>query len=150
MRRLALLPLLLLAASGCGGDGGAPEPAGQPAGTGTTITVGETEFALEPSTVRLEKPGTYTFRAVNRGQIDHALEVEGSGVEEETETIAAGESATVTVRLEEGTYELYCPIGNHKEQGMKGRVVVGAGAAGSATTTGETKEKSGDDGGNNY
>jgi plastocyanin len=152
MKKLAILPLVLLAA-GCGGGNGETEPSAAPTGTAQqTITVDETEFALDPSTVRLDTAGTYTFRAVNKGQIDHALEIEGNGVEEETETIAAGESASLTVELAEGTYELYCPIGNHKEQGMDGSIVVGAGSAGSGGTTGETEteNESSDDKGSDY
>ena len=41
-----------------------------------------------------------------------------------TETIGPGESASVTVDLESGTYEMYCPIGNHRDLGMTGEVTV--------------------------
>ena len=78
-----------------------------------------------PATVTIDAPGTYTFEATNDGGVDHALEIEGSGIEEETETIGPGESASVTVDLESGTYEMYCPIGNHRDLGMSGEVTVG-------------------------
>ena len=127
-----------IALAACGGEeesGGTAAPASSE----QAVQVHETEFALDPKTVTLESGGTYTFRAVNDGSIDHALELEGGGVEEETETIGAGESAELTVELEEGTYELYCPVGKHRDQGMVGQVVVGAGAGGAATTNGETE-----------
>ena len=127
-----------IALGGCGGEEAAEETDAA-AGPAQTVTIRETEFALDPAEVRLDSAGTYTFRAVNDGSVDHALEVEGNGVEDETETIGAGESAEVTVELAEGTYELYCPVGNHKGQGMIGRVVVGAGGGATTTTTGETE-----------
>ncbi len=65
-----------------------------------------------------------TFEAVNDGATDHALEIEGNGDEEATETIGAGESATVTLDLKPGTYTMYCPIGNHRELGMEGKITV--------------------------
>jgi hypothetical protein len=52
-----------------------------------TIQVKETEFRLKPAEITLDKPGTYLFKAVNSGGTVHALEVEGEGIEEETEEI---------------------------------------------------------------
>ena len=128
---------LAVALGGCGGEEASEEDGPAAGGATRTIEIHETEFALEPDTVTLDAAGTYIFRAVNDGSVDHALEIEGNGVEDETETIAGGETAEVTVELEEGTYELYCPVGNHKDQGMVGRVVVGPGGA--ATTTDGTE-----------
>jgi uncharacterized cupredoxin-like copper-binding protein len=54
----------------------------------------------------------------------HAVEIEGQGVEEESDTIQPGESANVTAQLEPGTYEFYCPVGNHKDAGMEGTLTV--------------------------
>jgi uncharacterized cupredoxin-like copper-binding protein len=123
MRRAALLAALGLAFAGCGGDeadeGGAS--AGSPI---RTITIAETEYALNPSSLRIQRPGTYAFKAVNEGSVGHALEIEGEGIEEETEVLDAGEEATLTVELDEGSYELYCPVGDHKDRGMTGRVAV--------------------------
>jgi uncharacterized cupredoxin-like copper-binding protein len=116
-----------LAFAGCGGDGSSEE--GQTTTTTTTqasqtFTISETDFALSPSTVTIDAAGTYTFEATNDGGTDHALEIEGNGVEEETDTISPGESASVTVDLEAGTYEMYCPIDGHRAQGMEGEISV--------------------------
>jgi uncharacterized cupredoxin-like copper-binding protein len=142
VRRILLLTTLVLAVlapAGCGSDDG--DEAG-----GTTAAAGEqsvdltaTEFQFEPADVSLDNAGRVTFTVSNDGQEEHALEVEGNGIEEETETIAPGDSATLTVELEPGEYELYCPIDGHRDQGMEGTLVVGGSSAGAGTSTGRTR-----------
>jgi uncharacterized cupredoxin-like copper-binding protein len=129
--------LIMVGVVGCGagGGGGGAEDAQAPSGTKEsvvkTIRVKETEFVLKPAEITLEKPGTYLFKAVNSGGTVHALEVEGQGIEEETEEIQPGQSAELKVKLEAGTYELYCPVDGHKEEGMEGKVIVKEGSGGS-------------------
>jgi uncharacterized cupredoxin-like copper-binding protein len=153
--RLSLLLTVLLAVvlAGCGAEEGEDE-AEQAGPTGQTIEIVETDFALDPADVQVEGPGTYTFRAVNEGETVHALEVEGMGIEEETEEFGPGESAELTVELTEpGEYELYCPVDGHRELGMEGTLTVGgaAGGGGGGTTTDETTTDDGeDDGGYGY
>jgi uncharacterized cupredoxin-like copper-binding protein len=119
---LAAFAIFALLAAACGGGGGGEATAG---GASKTIEIAETEFALDPSTVSIDEPGTYTFRAVNQGKVEHALEIEGHGVEEETEKIAPGETAELTVELNEaGDYEMYCPVDDHKGMGMRGEITV--------------------------
>ena len=55
-------------------------------------------------------------------------------VEEETDEIAPGESADLTVDLADGEYEIYCPIDDHRSMGMEGTLVVGSGSAGGTET----------------
>jgi uncharacterized cupredoxin-like copper-binding protein len=129
--------LILMGVLGCGagGGGGGAEDAQAPSGAKEsvvkTIRVKETEFALKPAEITLEKPSTYLFKAVNSGGTVHALEVEGQGIEEETEEIQPGQSAELKVKLKAGTYELYCPVDGHKEEGMEGKVIVKEGSGGS-------------------
>jgi uncharacterized cupredoxin-like copper-binding protein len=54
----------------------------------------------------------------------HAVEIEGQGVEEESETVEPGGTARVSATLEPGTYEFYCPVGNHADAGMEGELTV--------------------------
>ena len=65
--------------------------------------------------------GSVTFTVTNAGSIPHAFEVEGQGIEQETRVLQPGASATMTLTLKPGTYELYCPVGNdsHKKLGME-------------------------------
>jgi uncharacterized cupredoxin-like copper-binding protein len=141
-----LLFLVILAGCGAGGGGqageqpGTPEPRKPSETTGEaavatgrvikTIEVKETEFALDPARITLDKPGTYVFKAVNIGAVVHSLEVEGKGIEEETPILDPGQSAELKVTLKAGTYEIYCPVGGHKEQGMEGTLTVGQGSGG--------------------
>jgi uncharacterized cupredoxin-like copper-binding protein len=127
LRLVVILAGTVLAATSCGGDDGGsaattPSPATsaatEDADTGTVINVDEQDFTIELSTMELT-PGTYTFVTTNNGQTTHALQIEGQGLEEETADLAPGDSAELTVTLEAGEYEIYCPVGNHKDMGMK-------------------------------
>jgi plastocyanin len=80
--------------------------------------------------------GPVRFTVTNGGSIPHAFEVEGQGTEQQTALIQPGASATLTLNLEPGTYEIYCPVGDdsHKKLGMEThlKVVSAAGATGSS------------------
>ena len=99
-----------------------------------TIVIKETEFKLSPSSVTLSKPGTYKFKAENEGSYQHSLEIEGKGVKSEgseegdaalEQALNPGQSRVLTVTFEKpGTYEMYCPVDGHEQEGMKGEVVV--------------------------
>jgi uncharacterized cupredoxin-like copper-binding protein len=143
---LAVLAVLALAACGSSSDS-SDSGTTAPASGGQAISIGETEYKLDPSSVEVDQAGSVTFTVTNDGQIDHALEVEGKGVEEETETISPGESAELIVDLsEEGSYEIYCPIEGHRELGMEGMLTVGAASSGGSDTS-EDEGSSTDSGG---
>jgi uncharacterized cupredoxin-like copper-binding protein len=138
MRRFALLIGVCLALAGCGG-GGESSSSKSSGPAEKTVPISETEFALDPKSVDVAKAGTVTFQIKNDGQITHAFEVEGNGVEEETDSIEPGKSATLTVDLgKSGKYEMYCPIDGHRDKGMEGDISVGgSSASGGATNTEE-------------
>ncbi len=126
----ALVAGTALVASACGGGNGseaAQEPAAAGAEPAKTIRIAATDFAFEPRTVALSAPGTYTFVVANSGKADHALAIEGPGVEEETRTIKPGGEAELTVEITEaGDYEVYCPVGGHRDLGMEGTLTAEA------------------------
>lgn len=99
------------------------DAAEESSGGGETIQISETEFAIDPSDVSAAA-GDVSFEVTNDGSIPHDLEVEGNGVEEVTPTIDPGGTETLTASLEAGTYELYCTIGDHADQGMTGELTV--------------------------
>jgi uncharacterized cupredoxin-like copper-binding protein len=138
VRRSALLLVAVLIA-GCGSDDSSDETGGPTATAGPsgTVEVVATDFEFDQRTVEVDAAGTTTFRLTNDGGTTHALQIDGQGVEEETDEIGPGESAEVTVDLTAGEYELYCPVGNHRSLGMEGRLVVAGGGAAGGTTTDE-------------
>ena len=120
---------LLLAAVALAGAPAHPAP-GDPAAVRAKLS----EWKVELSQ-RTIAAGTVTFTVANVGSIPHAFEVEGQGIEQETTVIQPGSSATVTLTLKPGTYEVYCPVGkdSHKKLGMNTRLtVVGGTHSGSA------------------
>ena len=141
MRRAwVLVPVLLLA--GCGGGGGSTTS--ESGAVIKTVPIAEKEFSLTPGNVNLTTAGTYEFKVTNDGQITHAFNIEGKGLEEqETGDIDPGQSKTLRVTLSQGSFEMYCPIDGHKQQGMKGTITVGSPAAGKSggQTTPETETK---------
>jgi uncharacterized cupredoxin-like copper-binding protein len=135
---LVLLPLALLLAA-CGGSSDKADEGGNVL---QTIQVSETEFAISPASIELPRAGTYEFAVTNDGQMSHALNIEesGGGNEVESGEIGPGEKKTVRFTFSgDGSFEMYCPIGNHKDQGMEGTITVGSAAGGTGTTTGETE-----------
>src|SRR5213076_2694773 len=99
---------------------GATAPAHRAPGDPAAVSAKLSEWKVDLST-RTIAAGTVTFSVANVGSIPHALEVEGQGIEQETAVIQPGSSATLTLTLKPGTYEVYCPVGedSHKKLGME-------------------------------
>jgi plastocyanin len=136
------LAVVALGAAGCGDDdddGGqaatTPAPATQttqeqttptattPSSGRSAVTISATEFAFNPANPEV-KAGQVAFRLKNDGGAPHALEVEGNGIEEASKVINGGQTTTLGVTLKAGTYTIYCPVGNHRQQGMEGELTV--------------------------
>jgi plastocyanin len=139
-RRLLLLLFTVLAltlgVAACGGDdddddGGAAEPAttdtggGGGGGEGTVIMLtADPGGALSFDQTELTAPaGEVTIQLMNDSGTPHNVEIEGNGVEEESETITEG-MTELTVTLEPGEYEFYCAVDGHKDAGMEGTLTV--------------------------
>jgi uncharacterized cupredoxin-like copper-binding protein len=67
---------------------------------------------------------TIDFDNPSSANAEHAVEVEGNGVEEESKTIDPGQKTKLTVDLRPGTYTYYCPVDGHEQAGMKGTLTV--------------------------
>src|SRR6476646_4231521 len=102
---------------------GAAMPARQ--GNPVPVSAKLSEWAIELSEATVPT-GPVTFTVTNGGTIPHAFEVEGNGTERETPLIQPGASATLTLTLKPGTYEVYCPVGedSHKKLGMDPHLTV--------------------------
>jgi uncharacterized cupredoxin-like copper-binding protein len=129
-RLLGAAGFALLLAFACGGgssSGGSGQASTTPDPNKVlkTIEMNATEFSFgTDSTITLDKPGTYEFKLTNQGKFPHALTIEGTGVEEKTATLQPNGTETLKASLKSGTYEFYCPVGNHKQRGMDGKIVV--------------------------
>lgn len=91
--------------------------------SGDEVPVSLMEFAIDlPSTL---PAGPVTFAVTNDGTITHGFEIENESLEEELETpLEPGQTGMLTVELAPGTYEVYCPIGNHADNGMRTEITV--------------------------
>lgn len=147
MRRLTALLFVLLALpfafAACGGgddgdEGGAETGA---AAASETKHVVATDFEFDPSAITASD-GNLTFEVMNEGGAPHALAIRGNGVDESSDTVDGGQSTTFEVSLQDGSYEIYCPVGDHADRGMVGTLQVGVGGGGTTpdeVQTGETE-----------
>jgi plastocyanin len=127
MRRISWILMVLLStamlAAGCGDDEDEGGGGGGGGGGSLTLTADPGgEVSWEPADLSASA-GSVTIKLVNESDNPHAVEVEGNGVEEESETITGSETE-LTVDLEPGEYTFYCPVGQHRQNGMEGTLTV--------------------------
>jgi uncharacterized cupredoxin-like copper-binding protein len=68
--------------------------------------------------------GSYEFDAQDAGRATHNLVINGPGVASSTKDLAPGQSDSLMVTLQRGTYEIYCGVDDHKELGMDLHITV--------------------------
>jgi plastocyanin len=68
---------------------------------------------------------TLTLDNPSGNGLPHAIAVEGNGLDKAGQTAQPGSTSSLTVDLKPGTYTFYCPVGNHRAQGMEGKLTVG-------------------------
>lgn len=127
-----LLAALALAACGQGGSG-TPGYGGSPArptpsttaAPGTVVEVKATDFALALDRTKFA-PGRYTFVEKDEGQVPHSLSISGPGLQQTATAavISPGEETRLTVDLQAGTYDLWCPVDGHRARGMETHIQV--------------------------
>ena len=144
-----LATVLLLALAGCGGaneskpnagtntTGGTPTPTPTPTSTaasgggGGGGGSGETLQLAAPSDGSLKfdkttldaKAGNVTIDFDNPSTTPHAVEIQGGGVDEKSETVTSSKTS-VTADLKPGTYDFFCPVPGHRQAGMEGTLTV--------------------------
>jgi plastocyanin len=133
MRRLTLIATIaVLALAGCGGD---DEKAASDSGSSSSSSSssgGENlALAADPSgALKFDKKtlsakaGKVTITMDNPSDVPHAIEIEGNGVEAEGKTVGKGAKSIASSDLKAGTYDFYCPVGNHRAEGMEGKLTV--------------------------
>jgi plastocyanin len=121
-----------LALAGCGSDddsgGGSsstPASGAEGGGGGSSLSLsapadGSKKFDQATATA---KAGTVTVKFDNPSSVPHAVEIEGNGVEKAGDVVTSGDTS-FSVDLKPGEYEYYCPVGDHKDAGMEGKLTV--------------------------
>lgn len=91
--------------------------AGPPGPGGTVVEARLSEYKIEmPASLRA---GTITFRVTNAGTMEHNFVVEGQGIKRTLDNnLQPNETNTLQVNLTPGTYQVYCPIDDHRSLGM--------------------------------
>jgi len=133
--RAGLVPIVVacFAAVGCGEERGnatrtVPErvgsvPAADPRAA-AIAAVSLVDYALVAGPSRVGRAGRISFVATNDGTVSHALAVDAPAGRVSTDALRPGERATFAIRLPPGEYKWYCPIADHEERGMVGRLRV--------------------------
>ncbi|HLF79955.1 MAG TPA: cupredoxin domain-containing protein [Dehalococcoidia bacterium] len=137
---LAVGALLALALISCGGGDGEE--------SGTVIQIKADDYKFLPNEVSIPAGQTVTIKLKNVTKQAHDLEVQRLQVEmmgghEAAQGHAGAMPGTLALHTEKGktvsatfkadrpgTYEFWCTISGHKEQGMVGKLVVTSGASG--------------------
>ena len=87
------------------------------------VTIKMSEYTISPSVISINAQKDTTFILKNLGFTTHSFVIDEldiySGV------IPPGESKTVNFTAEEpGEYDFYCSVGNHRDNGMEGILIV--------------------------
>ena len=91
---------------------------------GAVRVVGK-EYSFDPATIVVAGPGTLRVTLVNEGSLAHNLKLMKDGEElGGTPSFPAGESRSARLRVQSGSYEFICTVGDHAELGMRGTLRV--------------------------
>ena len=107
---------------------------------------GTLEFTFNPSRL-VASAGRDTFTLQNSGQFPHNVHIEGNGVSLDVKPdgpVPGGQSFSGAVTLPAGTYDIWCPVSNHRDQGMVGTLTVASTAAGGAVQVPTALPRTGD------
>jgi plastocyanin len=124
LRRFALpLATFAVLGAGCGGDDQPGRTVTVPAGGAVRMVA--KDYSFDPSTVVMRGPGVLRLTLLNEGSLAHNLKLMEGGEEiGGTPSFPGGESRAARLRVEAGSYEFVCTVGDHAELGMKGTLEV--------------------------
>jgi uncharacterized cupredoxin-like copper-binding protein len=91
--------------------------AATPAASANVVEARLSEYKIDmPNSLHA---GAITFRVTNAGTIEHNFVVDGQGIKKSFDTnLQPNQTNTLQVNLTPGTYQVYCPIDDHKSLGM--------------------------------
>ena len=117
VRWVHLLTLALLVA-GCSNAldaGNESSPGGRQPGNKVDVALADFTIGM-PASV---DEGAVTFSVTNEGAREHGFKIAGAGLEEELDqNLQPGETRELSVALKFGTYDVWCPVGDHRDRGM--------------------------------
>jgi hypothetical protein len=86
------------------------------------VVLTDDSLDISPHTI---EAGKVILDIEDGAQLEHSVRVEGPGTDEQSEELAyAGQRQRLPLKLEAGTFHLYCPDGNHATRGISARLVV--------------------------
>ncbi|MFW5751478.1 MAG: cupredoxin domain-containing protein [Planctomycetota bacterium] len=91
------------------------------------VSMTASDHAFEPARVTVAPGKTVRLKLANEGNVPHTIELHLASGEAELEPeLEPGDSGTLifVAPHSPGAYTYYCPIGDHREQGMVGQLVV--------------------------
>ncbi len=88
-----------------------------------SIAVVASSFQFNPAEIRVKMGDTVQVALTNNSTMPHDFKIDELNVE--TKTITNGQVDTVMfVANKKGTFEYYCSVGTHRQQGMVGKLIV--------------------------
>ena len=117
--RSALVVLAILVLGATVAELAKQAPKAKPAPSVVKVTLKEWSIKVDPDKV---KAGAIRFDISNTGTAVHALAIDG--IKDKTKNIKPEGKASLTVTLKAGKYTLYCPVDNHRKEGMETKLTV--------------------------
>jgi plastocyanin len=99
---------------------GAPE---RPAAATVHLSASRTKLAFNVKSLSA-RHGKVTLVMANPSSSQHAIAIEGHGVDKDGKIVGKGRTSTVTVTVKKGRYTFYCPVLGYCVVGMKGMITV--------------------------
>jgi plastocyanin len=125
MRRLAAPLAVVALVAGCGGDDQEEPGRTVTVDGGGAVSVIAREYSFDPERVVVEGGGQLAIELDNDGDLAHNLRLrDGDRDIDGTPSIPGGRTVSLMTRLEPGTYEMICTVGDHAELGMTGELEV--------------------------
>jgi uncharacterized cupredoxin-like copper-binding protein len=91
--------------------------------SGLEVTIKLSEYIISPSVISVDAKKDTTFILKNLGFTTHNFVVDELGIY--SGVIPPGESKTITFTADKsGEYDFYCSIGDHRDNGMEGVLIV--------------------------
>ncbi|MCI0711292.1 MAG: PQQ-dependent sugar dehydrogenase [Chloroflexi bacterium] len=133
-----LVPPTVGPEEGAEDEGATEDTEGDTAG-GAAIDVSLVEFSINmPTQIQ---SGSVTFNVTNNGTMEHNFKVEGNSIESVFDTnLQPAETRSMTIDLPPGTYEVYCPVEDHADQGMRLQLEVTGGEGDMSEATEEASD----------